>query len=288
MRSLVIHTGGIGDFILSWPALARLAEHGPVELMGRRDRLMLAVAAGLAEDAHELEMPDIEWLYGAGEIDNPPLQLVQRLSRFDRCVLWQRDGGGICQRLRKCGIPDVSAYPGLPPKDWIRHASSYYLERLGLGPVEPLQVDFPTERAPNGPDLDVVIHPGSGSAAKNWPLERFCRLAETLEKSGRSVSWCLGPAEDEIAVPAGAAVLREKELVTIASRLSSAALYTGNDSGITHLAAAAGCPSIAIFGPTNPAVWAPLGGHVQVVHNPAWPKVDEVLSLVPGLRYFRD
>ncbi|MCB1102996.1 MAG: hypothetical protein KDL10_11560, partial [Kiritimatiellae bacterium] len=47
----------------------------------------------------------------------------------------------------------------------------------------------------------------------------------------------------------------------------SAGRYIGNDSGITHLAAACGVPTLAIFGPTDPAVWAPLGAHVTVIRT---------------------
>ncbi|HSW50494.1 MAG TPA: glycosyltransferase family 9 protein, partial [Bryobacteraceae bacterium] len=55
------------------------------------------------------------------------------------------------------------------------------------------------------------------------------------------------------------------DLHELACRLAQARLYIGNDSGITHLAAASGVPVLALFGPTDPAVWAPRGPNVRVI-----------------------
>jgi ADP-heptose:LPS heptosyltransferase len=87
-------------------------------------------------------------------------------------------------------------------------------------------------------------------------LERYRELARRLEMP---VRWCAGPEEQlENAV-------RMDNLYELACWLKTARLYIGNDSGITHLAAAAGMPVVAIFGPTDPAVWAPRGERVRVV-----------------------
>ena len=72
-----------------------------------------------------------------------------------------------------------------------------------------------------------------------------------------------GPADDDAAalletVP-GACVARDLPLRVLAALLARAGAYVGNDSGVTHLAAASGAPTIALFGPTDPRVWAPLG-----------------------------
>lgn len=127
----------------------------------------------------------------------------------------------------------------------------------------------------------MVVHPGSGSARKNWPIERFRALAEEHRACGRDVTWCIGPAEIEsgLAAMLGDDVLRCESLVELAGRLATARRYIGNDGGITHLAAALGVPTVAIFGPTNPRLWAPRGGHVRVVTGDPWPEVEEVFSL---------
>jgi len=108
-----------------------------------------------------------------------------------------------------------------------------------------------------------VIHPFSGSARKNWPLERFAQLAETLAER-MPVEWCVGPEES---LPWQAR--RFDNLYDLAAWLASARLYIGNDSGISHLAAAAGAPVVAMFGATDPRVWSPRGPRVEVVEGAA-------------------
>ena len=102
-----------------------------------------------------------------------------------------------------------------------------------------------------------MIHPFSGSARKNWPLEKFRALAAKLPMP---VRWCAG--EDDPHLPDA---IHIGDLYEMACFLARARLYIGNDSGITHLAAAVGTPTLAIFGPSNPAIWAPRGDHVRVV-----------------------
>jgi ADP-heptose:LPS heptosyltransferase len=87
-------------------------------------------------------------------------------------------------------------------------------------------------------------------------LNRFRELAARL---AIPVRWCAGPEE----VLDGA--VRYENLYELAGWLASARVFIGNDSGITHLAAAVGTPVVAIFGPSDPAVWAPRGARVSVV-----------------------
>ncbi len=117
-----------------------------------------------------------------------------------------------------------------------------------------------------------MIHPFSGSAKKNWPLDRFCEVAARLSIP---VQWCAGPEE------AIEDAVRFDNLYELARWLATARIYIGNDSGITHLAAAVGTPVVAIFGPTDPAVWAPRGERVSVVSGKLEEiTIDQVLGLV--------
>ena len=90
------------------------------------------------------------------------------------------------------------------------------------------------------------------------------------------VRWCAGPEE-----PLPGAV-RIADLYELACWLATARIYIGNDSGITHLAAAVGTPVVALFGPTDPRIWAPRGPHVRVIAKPALADimVDEVVAAV--------
>jgi ADP-heptose:LPS heptosyltransferase len=73
------------------------------------------------------------------------------------------------------------------------------------------------------------------------------------------VCWCAGPDDP----PLDGAV-RIDDLYELARWLAGARLYVGNDSGITHLAAAVGTPVLALFGPSDPGIWAPRGENVRV------------------------
>jgi len=268
-RLLVVHTGGIGDFLLCCPSIQALSRMFRVELLGRPDRLALAIEAGIAQKAHDIGAVGFESLFAA-----PNAAITSFPLRFRGAVVWMRDDDGALKRsLRSCGVPDAQVFPGLPPDDWDSHASEYYVKQLGLDAREPFRLALAGAHR----DLDVVVHPGSGGNRKNWPMDRFLSLTEQLQALGRRVHWCLGPAEEHIRVPSGAERLATSCLTELARRLSCARAYVGNDSGITHLAAACGVPTTAIFGPTDPQVWAPRGRHVRVVQGEPWPGVEAVL-----------
>ncbi len=269
VRTLVVHTGGIGDFLLCCPTLWRLREDGPVETAGTRARLLLAEVAGITEGTHDLDDIDFHSLFSA-----PSPRLTRFLEQFDRAIIWMGDDGTIKNACKACGVADLRTFPGLPPSDWAGHAARYYTDCLGIQDLPPLRL--PIE--PDDGDWDVMIHPGSGSPGKNWPLDRFVELAHRLEDRGRRVCFCLGPAEASVKLASGNNAVASSSLVTLARILAAAKLYIGNDSGITHLAAACGCRTVAVFGPTNPAIWAPEGNHVRVLQADPWPSVPDVLQ----------
>ena len=258
-RTLVVHSGGIGDFLLMCPAMVQLAAEGPVEILGRPERAALAVVGGMAERAHDIEAVGFESVF------SEPVEKFRRfLAPFDRAIVWMRDDhGAIATAFQNCRVPDVRVFTGVPPDDWSEHASRYYLDQIGMKDVAPFRLDI----APGPVQRDVIIHPGSGSPKKNWPLANFQKLAQALETRGRKVTWCLGPAEEKLELPSGPDMLRCADLVALARELAAAKTYVGNDGGITHLAAAVGCAVTAIFGPTNPRVWAPRGRNVRIIHG---------------------
>ena len=275
-KTLVVHTGGIGDFLLACPSIERLGREGAVELLGRKERLELAVAGGIAEAAHELESVGFDSVF-----DGPTQKLHNFLRSFHRVVIWMADqDGGIRRGLEECNVEKIDIYAGLPPEGWTRHASEYYLDCLGM----PNGPEFRLAIAPGPEHYDIVIHPGSGSADKNWSLENYLALANELESSGRKIAWCLGPAEleretsDFSRIPRGARRIEMDSLVDVATHLAAARQFIGNDSGLAHLAAAVGCPTIALFGPTNPSVWAPRGCRVLKFEEARSDLLEEILK----------
>jgi ADP-heptose:LPS heptosyltransferase len=124
-------------------------------------------------------------------------------------------------------------------------------------------------------------------------LSSFRALAEKIRQAGLgSVLWIVGEADAAIArsLKAGCAgampALKESSLVEVAAVLSRCRGYVGNDSGITHLAAALGVPTVALFGPTDPAVWSPRGRQVIILR--AQPQTTEGLARMPVEDVFSD
>jgi hypothetical protein len=246
MRRLVIRPGAIGDLIVSLPALESL----------RCDYLEVWVAAPnvpLVRFAGRVRSISSTGLDLLG-ITDPPPALVDHLRSFDSIVSWyganRLDFRDLIENLR---LP-IHFLPALPPQNATVHATDFYLEQVG-------GAHGGTPRIPCGvtPENFAVIHPFSGSPRKNWPLAKFRQLARGLERT-MPVRWCSGPD-----LPPLPEAVRIDDLYELACWLARARLYIGNDSGITHLAAAVGTPVLALFGPTDPAVWAPRGPHVRVM-----------------------
>jgi hypothetical protein len=131
----------------------------------------------------------------------------------------------------------------------------------------------------NAHDIDekkklVVMHPGSGSTKKSWHLSNFISLADRFKKTDKQVVFLLGSAELErfsraqlAAIEDIAAVISNASLNQVLQVLACSNCFIGNDSGITHMAAALGIKTIALFGPTDPQIYRPLGPDVTVIKD---------------------
>jgi heptosyltransferase III len=253
MRRLAIRPGAIGDFIVSLPALECLqtdyyevwaASHN-VPLVRFADRVRSIASTGLDLLA----------------VLEPSPHLIEQLRSFDSIVSWYgANRPEFRQEVERLDLP-FTFFPALPPEGTGIHVTDFYLAQART--LAPCQSDgiprIPCDTSLDGSrDAFAVIHPFSGSARKNWPLENFRELARQLEAE-MPVHWCAGPDD-----PPLQGAVRIDELYELACWLAQARLFVGNDSGITHLAAAVGTPVLALFGPTDPAVWAPRGPHVQI------------------------
>ena len=251
MRRLVIRPGAIGDFIVSLPALECL----------NTDFLEIWTASAnvplvrFAAHVRSIASTGLDLL---GIVDAPP-GLIEHLRTFDSIVSWYGANRPEFRALvRELDLP-FTFFTALPGKESPLHATDFYLQQVST--MAACQSDgIPRIPCPHraGSSPFAVIHPFSGSARKNWPLEKFRALAQKLERL-MPVRWCAGP--DDPPLPGA---VRIDDLYELACWLAQAALYIGNDAGITHLAAAVGTPVLAIFGPTDPAIWAPRGPNVRV------------------------
>ncbi len=247
MHRLLIRPGAIGDLIVSLPALESLctddteiwvaSQNVPLIRFGGRVRAIADTGLDL------LGLPHVA----------PPAPLLEALRSFHSIVSWYGARRPEFQdAVRELGLP-FDFLPALPSDGARLHAVDFYLAQAKTLGGRPM-VAVPRVACPRGASAPAVIHPFSGSAAKNWPIERYSRLRELL-----GARWCAGPEEE---LPDAH---RFDNLYELACWLSGARVYIGNDSGIAHLAAAAGAPVVALFGPTDPAVWAPRGPRVRVV-----------------------
>ncbi len=165
------------------------------------------------------------------------------------------------------------------------HASAYYLRCIGVLEGLYLSLRLREEWRQWGAEYwrrngwfstqILVIQPGSGGARKRWAPEGYERVAQWwINTKGQPVCILLGPAEaeEEAHWKRFGRVESSLDLAQVASILSRATLYIGNDSGVSHLAGAVGARGLAIFGPTRPEQWRPLGRAITVVRNHTYRK----------------
>ncbi len=249
VRRLIIRPGAIGDFIVSLPALECL-KGDYVEVWTAPAIVPLA---RFADRALSIPSTGLD-LLGIADV---PARLLEELRSFDSIVSWYgANRPEFVEVVSDLRLP-FTFFPALPTDGSGVHATDFYLGQVGTL-VRVVSDGIPRIACDMTRERFAVIHPFSGSARKNWPLERFRELARELERE-MPVRWCSGPEDPPLPEAA-----RFDDLYELACWLASASLYVGNDSGITHLAAAVGTPVLALFGPTDPAVWAPRGPHVQV------------------------
>ena len=130
------------------------------------------------------------------------------------------------------------------------------------------------------PDPDLVsrvpegvayLHPGAGKIKNRWPAEGFAAVARELLGQGLEVCLVDGPQDAGTVEAVWTALGREipasrgEAIPVLAARFARAAVYVGNDTGLLHLAGAVGCPTVGIYGPTDPTEWSPVGARVRSV-----------------------
>jgi ADP-heptose:LPS heptosyltransferase len=287
-QSLLIFPGALGDLICFLPALEAIAERDrsrPV-LLCKSDLGPLVEAAELAK-AEAIEGREVAWLFSA----NPPDEAERYIRRFAAVECFTGFGDAHVERnLRRWKGTAGRVHPFRPPAT--QHLALHFLECIGVRRSELPEVRV---RLPSTALLEaqrkfsqslarrprLVAHPGSGGSSKRWSREGFVRITENWCRSRGGVVIALGPAEEaerpfwESRPLSVAAAL---DLVGLASLLTLADVYLGNDSGASHLAAAAGCRGLVVFGPTDPARWRPLSQKLRPFSPSPWTACDEKVS----------
>ncbi len=281
MRRLIIRPGAIGDCLLALPAIEFLRTE-KTELWVPSSTSLLFGEGGIPATCGLHRVSSIPSTgidrFGLGD-GFTPVGLSEELQGFDDIVSWYGENR---QEFRQAALrinPQWRFLRALPPSDCSLHATDYFLSQVGRTlRSTPQPIVLRPSISPKGRHGAIAIHPFSGSQAKNWPLDRYRELGKQLAP-GAEVILLAGP-EDELPE-----ARRFDNLRSLASWLNGAALYIGNDSGPTHLAAATGTTVLALFGPTNPSVWAPRGPHVTVLQRQPLTElsVDEVVVAARGI-----
>ena len=274
---LIIHQGALGDFIAIFPAIDRLRERFEcVDVVCQSQLGKLAQYLGLVTRWYPLEGASFASLFS----DQPDPKIKVRLARYDHVLLFsssadlERSVGHIMQQRYHRIEPK-------PPADKPIHITEFALHNLIRCRLI-RRVDLPSnynfhmmhlQKKPNGAGNrnKILLHPGSGSKRKRWPLSRFKQIESRLSADGLKTEFVLGPAEEDLhrqLQGRNRIIHMLDDLIELVQLYQTANGYIGNDSGASHLAAFLGLPTLVIFGPADPDRWKPNGAHVTVVRPP--------------------
>jgi ADP-heptose:LPS heptosyltransferase len=295
---LVIHQGALGDFILALPTLETLRDTFPkakLVIMGFPRILELVDQRFYADEILSIDQRGMApFFFRGAPLDRP---LSQFFSTFNLLVVFGKDGEGTLignlKQVCQGHILHINPFP-----QWTEriHSTDHLLRELaryGFSPSDKNPRLFLSEKdkdwgksfcrvkglTDEEKSKAIVIHPGSGSKKKVWSLERFLELIHYFQRHFNSrILIVLGPAEGQEVQKAFGGIewelgstapllVKGLSLLELASVIEGCHLFIGNDSGITHMAAALGLPTIAIFGPSDHKIWSPRGEKVFVARK---------------------
>lgn len=276
MRILIIRPAALGDTLMLAPALFNSREWGEVIVAGRKPGIdfLRPLVSGC------LDFEGQGWHALFTDVPEPGVSLP--LREADKIVAFLNDPEGVVRKNLELFFPgaSIAALPGYPGENEAVHVALYLagaLENSGL----PVHAEKAITEAMNRPlllpghrsRLRVVFHPGSGGAQKNHPPEFWYDLLRAFRKSIPRAQEMpvilLGPAEEKLlplfSAEKEAELLLSPDMGGLSLLLQEASLYIGHDSGITHLAAMLGAPTIALFRHSSVTQWRPLGPRVKVI-----------------------
>lgn len=267
----MLRPGALGDTLLAVPALRALRrQYGTVTLAAHGPSAALLQTCGEVDRGLAFDDPRLAWLFGAS-------RSPADVGRADDVVAWLRQEPCVpAEHL-------VVQAPGRPDPDSREHCAAYLLRTLPSAAAPSFDITLSLSvlaRRTHRTD-EVLVHPGSGAAAKNWAPEKFAECIRRLEGPVRLV---VGEADAAAAQAVEAALGRSvprlagSGLRALAEALAGCRAYLGNDSGVSHLAGLCGTRTVAVFGPTSPEVWRPLGPRVTVASFATSPS--EVVALL--------
>ncbi len=277
----MIRPAALGDTLMLLPSLVQLKGRNEVTLAGREPGLYFL--SHHVKKTVDYERGGWHLLHTGG----PAPDFIGSAPAVDLAIAFLNDQDGAIRRNLKALLPSaaVRVFPGFPRKDEDIHVAFYLakcLEACGC-PLDPQKafeeaIQRPLlggDASPEAPK-EIVFHPGSGGVAKNHPTDFWITLLQTFRYRTPSNALpsviLLGPAEEayrsfyrQRLMDDQTEIVFSPEKNALMPLLRSAAMYIGHDSGITHLAAMLGTPTIALFKNSNVRQWRPLGPRVEVI-----------------------
>lgn len=271
---LIIHQGALGDFVAIFPVICRLrAGFNRVDVVCQSHLGKLAQYLGLVTCWYPLEGASFSSLY----TDQPDPEIKARLGRYDPVILFSSSTELERSLQHNTGSRLIRIEPK-PPAAQSIHVTAYAMQNLtrcGLIPPEYKDLKRFHRRQSDEKKFrsrrdrkKILLHPGSGSKRKRWPVKQFKHTGSLLTADGLKTEFVLGPAEEDLLAELqdqNRKIHRLFDLIDLVELFQTAGGYIGNDSGASHLAAFLGLPTLVIFGPADPLRWKPNGPHVAIV-----------------------
>jgi heptosyltransferase-2 len=287
-RILVIRGGAIGDFIFTLPVFEALKMKDPdaeVDILGYSGIAELAVGRRHAANLRRVDGAEWAALFSPG--GRLGEEARRYISGFDEtyCV-WPDAEGVMGENLLRAGSRKVVSVDPTPVEGKGVHVVEHIArqcEKAGLAIPYREPHLYPSGRdrywaerylrvSSAGERPLLALSPGSGSTSKNWPADHYAAVARHWVKRNGYALVISGPAEERMADELrrsfggdGVFFLSNEPLPCVAAMLERCEAFIGNDSGITHMAAAVRTPTLAIFGRTNPGIWQPRAPRVKVL-----------------------
>jgi heptosyltransferase-3 len=304
-RAVILQPGALGDCLLTLP-LVRLVKEaldlGGVDLVGHAEYIGILPGRSSVDGIRAIDSIELHRLFvESGRFDLADQDpLIHLFSAYSWIITFLGEPGSDFEQnlifTTNCShSAEVVTLPLKPPRSARQHIAEIYTEHFarqsGLpmekARVDPHGVQIRVGQADRdlgveileqvGIDLSkrlVVIQPGSGGQKKCWHLENFLNITRTLRGPDVEVLFLLGPAEverlrpsEKVQIHGVTRCVAHLSLPQVVGLLSCADAFVGNDSGVTHLAAGMGLRTVVLFGPTDPAIYRPLGPRVAVVQG---------------------
>jgi len=274
---LIIHHGALGDVVSTFPALLRLKKlYGSTAIICQSSIGQLARELDIVDKWFPLEAAAFATLYSS-----PIDPVVKNILRPYRKIILFSRSRPLEKTLFSISENEVYRIPPRPDSGQKIHITRHILSHLvKFRLLEESDKDtrmmlfssiYSDRRTPRYDPSKIIIHPGSGSRKKCWPISNFVKVASSIRANGKQPEFILGPAEydlyDILMQPEklDANIHKIEKLTELAGLLKTGGGFIGNDSGVSHLAAFIGLPTVAVFGPSDPETWKPTGRAVKVV-----------------------